>query len=535
MAFSETLFFGGDILTMEDPPTAQALLIRDGTIAFVGALDEARRLASSEVRQFDLQGRALLPAFIDPHSHITAYGSILDLAPLSDVSDFEDLCQRLRGFMQEHPPAPGQFLVGFGYDHNTLKERRHPDKTLLDTVSLDIPILITHASGHMGVINSKALALAGITKDTPDPPGGRIGRLADGSPSGYLEEKAFMTLAANTGTADAETALNHFVQAQKTYLSYGITTAQDGILHRKELDFLVQAAEKNSLLIDVVGYVDLKNDADALHEYPEYVKNYHNRFKIGGYKIFLDGSPQGKTAWLTEPYLDEPESGRGYPIYSDEEALSLCKQSLAANQQLLCHCNGDAAADQFLRVYRRAQAESVNTADLRPVMIHAQTVRPDQLMDLARIPMIPSFFAAHVYYWGDVHRKNLGDRRAAHISPLKTAARFDIPFTLHQDTPVLPPDMLKSIWIAVNRRTRSGALLGPGERISVSEALRAVTINAAYQYFEEGRKGSLKPGKLADLVLLDRNPLKTVPEKLDKIKVLMTIKEGEILYDAQRT
>ena len=207
------------------------------------------------------------------------------------------------------------------------------------------------------------------------------------------------------------------------------------------------------------------------------------------------------------------------------------RMALALDQgmQLLAHCNGDAAAGQYLSVLEQLEREREAHLE-RPVMIHAQLLDLDQMDKVKELGVVPSFFAAHVYHWGDVHVKNFGAERAARISPAGAALERDIPFTFHQDTPVLPPDMLETVWCGVNRLTRSGAVLGPEQKIPVVEALAAVTIRAAWQYFEEGEKGSLREGKRADLVLLERDPLTADPMSLRDIPVLATWKDGRLIY-----
>src|SRR5699024_473951 len=249
---------------------------------------------------------------------------------------------------------------------------------------------------------------------------------------------------------------------------------------------------------------------------------------------FLDGSPQGKTAWMTEPYEGE-ETYRGYPWYQDEQVQEYVAKAINDNVQLLTHCNGDSASDQLLRNYEAALDESNNPNKhaLRPVMIHCQTARNDQLDKMAELAMIPSIFNAHTYYWGDVHLKNLGDKRGRRISPARSAFDRNLVVNFHQDAPVVAPNMIQTIWSAVNRITRKGVEIGPEERVSAYEALKAVTINAAYAYFEEASKGSLEAGKLADFVILDKNPLKVEKNKIKDIQVLETIKEDTSVWSRE--
>ena len=524
---TQTLYFGGDILTLAQPFYAEAVLCENGKIAAVGTLERLKKSAP-DARLYDLKGATLLPAFIDPHSHLTALANTLGIAALDGAKNFADMADRLKTFQREQGSPAGAFIAGFGYDHNILEEKRHPTRRDLDAAFPDTPVMVTHLSGHMGVANSCALALAGIGADTPDPEGGIIGREEDGkTPNGYLEENAFFSVGRLVPPPDEAQRLRALQRAQEIYLENGIATVQDGLLKEEELALLKTAAEKGLFKVDVVGYLDVKNAVAAPAE--PYDKGYRNHFRIGGYKLFLDGSPQGRTAWMSEPY--EGEQGyRGYPIYEDGQAEKLIARALEKDRQLLTHCNGDAAAEQLIRCYGRVKKQMNSTRDLRPVMIHAQLVRDDQLDRMKELGMMPSFFVAHVRCWGDTHIKNFGFQRAAHISPLKAALDKGLPFTLHQDTPVLPPNMLDTLQCAVHRVTAAGVPLGPEQEISVTDALKAVTIGAAYQYHEEREKGTIEVGKQADFAVLSANPVNVPKEDIGSIRVLATIKNDREIY-----
>lgn len=545
------LYFHADVVTMEEEngeiQTAQAVLVEDGTIIEIGDEEELRRKAGENCEYIDCEGKALLPAFIDAHSHLTAQAQSFSYCDLSGAKSFADITNLLVDFAVSRGIKQGEYVIGFGYDHNALLEKRHPDRHVLDRASQEIikklpesftnfpgndsenegiPIAISHASGHMGVLSTAALHAMGIAAS---PENKMIGREADGSLSGYLEEKAFIDLTAAMPKPSPEQSMKNIERAQQLYWSYGITTMQDGLTKADEWKLLKAMAEQEKLHSDVVCYVDLKDHRAIVQENPEYTKNYRNHLRIGGYKIFLDGSPQGKTAWLTEPYEGETDY-RGYPSYSDEQVQAFVRESVEDSQQLLAHCNGDAAAQQYID----ACEQIGGTAKLRPVMIHAQLLREDQLPKLKELGMIPSYFVAHTWFWGDIHLKNLGKARAEKISPVKTAVELGLPYTFHQDTPVIPPDMMQTVWCAVNRRSKDGVVLGEQQRVSVKDALKAVTVNAAYQYFEENQKGSICRGKQADFVLLSENPLKADPKKLNEIRVLKTFFRGEKVYEAQK-
>jgi predicted amidohydrolase YtcJ len=241
-----------------------------------------------------------------------------------------------------------------------------------------------------------------------------------------------------------------------------------------------------------------------------------------------------KTAFLTQPYLKPPHGMaadyKAYPSVTQEELDRWFDLAWRNNLQLLVHCNGDAAADQMLHAARKAIAQH-GRKDLRPVMIHAQFVRQDQLDAMVALGITPSFFSGHTYYWGDWHiNETVGPARAFGMSPMASAKKKGLRFTNHSDAPVVPIDQLMTMWTAVNRVSRSGVVVGPEERISALDALRAVTLDAAWQYFEEQRKGSIEVGKLADLVILDQNPLAVAPMAIRDIRVLETIKEGRTVW-----
>jgi predicted amidohydrolase YtcJ len=314
------------------------------------------------------------------------------------------------------------------------------------------------------------------------------------------------------------------------YARFGITTAQDGATDVVAWKALRAAAEGGELPIDVVAYPLHAIEERLRSECGPYRPGYRGRLRVGGAKILLDGSPQGKTAWLTQPYLrppaGEPASYAGAPKLSSDEVERIIEDCFSRGIQLFAHANGDAAADQMIAAVARAEAK-LGRDDRRPVMIHAQTVRDDQLDRMKELGIFPSFFSAHCFYWGDYHVASvLGRERADRISPARSARDRGIRFSIHNDPPVVRPNMMFLIWNAVTRRSRTGQVIGADQRITAEEALRAVTLDAAYQIFEEESKGSIELGKLADLVILSANPLGVAPDEIKDIQVLATLKEG---------
>ena len=532
----EQLFYNGDIITMEnenDHP--EAVLVRNGVIANVGNLDELREIAAPDCKMVDLWGNTLMPSFIDPHSHISMTMQQMVMADLTDAESMDDIVSILKEFMEnrdeEDRDAP---LFGCSYDHNFLKEKCHPTKDVLDRVSTEIPIFITHASGHMGSVNSKTLEMYNITADTPDPEGGVIGRVeGSNEPNGYLEE----TAVAPVRELQIHMKMNYEKQAlgaEMEYISRGVTTIQDGAAVAETIKLYRHLASEGRLMTDIISYPVFGIQGDpsvVMEENKDCLNKYVNHFKIGGYKAILDGSPQGRSAWMTKPYENSGDYC-GYPWMSDEVVEGYMKTAIDSNHQVLVHCNGDAASDQFLNAYEKAYKASKNPEKdkLRPVMIHCQTVRDDQLDRMKDLNMSPSIFVAHVNYWGDIHLQNFGQERGSRVSPVRSALDRGLIYNFHTDTPIVKPNMFHSIWTAVNRITRFGVLCGPEQRIGVYDALKAVTINAAYQYYEEDLKGSIRKGKYADLIIVDNNPLKVDPMAIKDIEVLATFKNGLLLY-----
>lgn len=524
---NQTLYENGNILTMEDSP-AQAVLVRDGRIAFAGDNRQARLLAGPDTHRVDLKGDTLMPAFIDAHSHFAGYAHSLLQVDLAGADSLAEMEERIRVFIEENALPAGEWVKAGGYDHNTLSPALHPAREWLDRVVPAHPVVLQHQSGHMGVFNTLALERLGVTVDTPDPSGGKIGR-EDGQLTGYMEENAFVEYLQRLPAPPAGALMDALDRAQQRYAAFGITTAQEGMLTSELAGLYAAYLDTGRLKLDVVGYMDMADNRHIKDILKRALNGYDRHFRIGGYKMFLDGSPQGRTAWLRQPY--EGSSDSGYPVLADEQVEQRLRTALSESRQILAHCNGDAAAAQYLRAYERVQGEYPNSS-IRPVMIHAQLVGQDQLPQLKKWGIIPSFFVAHVYYWGDVHIRNFGLQRASQISPAAAAGRQGIPYTFHQDAPVIQPDMLATVWCAVNRMTKAGVCLGADQRVGVMDALRAVTLNAAYQYGEEEEKGSIRAGKRADLVRLDRNPLTTPPERLREIRVVETMKDGHILFRA---
>ena len=516
-----TLYFGGPIVTLEEPQYAQALVERGGRIAYVGNREEAERLAGPGARRVDLEGRALLPAFVDPHSHLLACAYARLQVPLGECAGWGEITDRLSRHVQERDIPPGAWVKGTGYDQNALAEGAAPDRFCLDRACPHNPVVIQHASGHAGVFNTLALERLGALNEDCG-----LERDGQGELTGRGEENPFLDLLGRIPMDGLEDVLRAFQGAQEEYASHGVTTAQEGLLQPVMAPVYQEILRRGLLYLDVNAYAP-PADYDRLRgQFAQEVSASPGTFQVAGMKIFLDGSPQGGTAWVREPYAG---GGCGTSTMTDGQVLSAFRQALDRDAQLLAHCNGDRAAEQYLTLLAQAEREAGKKL-CRPVMIHAQLLGLDQLERVKALGVIPSFFVAHVYHWGEIHVKNFGLDRAGRISPAGSALAQGIPFTFHQDSPVIPPDMLETIWCACVRRTKAGRVLGAEERIPVEAALRAVTQTAALQYGLERELGTLRPGKRADFVLLSGDPLRTPPEELKKLQVERTIRCGRTIW-----
>ena len=538
----ETIYHNGTVITLDDEkPLAEAVAVRDGRILAVGSEADILLLSGDATRRVDLAGKTLVPGFVESHGHTYMMGiqaATANLLPPPDGegADVASVQRLMKAWVEQNAGVIERvgWIAGFGYDDSQLAELRHPTRQELDAVSTEYPVLIIHQSGHLGVANSKALEMAGITADTPDPPGGVFRREADGrQPNGVMEEYAFFLLLSKLA-ANFDNPINEalVVEGARLATSYGYTTLQEGRANPEAVNAMRRVAEQGLLEVDLVTYPDV-----LLVDEPAPSMSYANRFRVGGVKLTIDGSPQGKTAFLSEPYFvvpeGQPEDYRGYAAIDNETVLASVEKAFANGWQILCHANGDAAIDLFIEAVRVARAKYPD-ADIRPVLIHGQTVRKDQVAALDELDIFPSLFPMHTFYWGDWHRESvLGPRRADNISPTGWVLDRGMMFGSHTDAPVALPDSMRVLSATVTRRSRTGDILGPEHRVSVDEALKALSLWPAWQHFEEDDKGSISPGKLADFAVLSDNPLSVAEDELAELVVLQTIKEDRVVYERQ--
>jgi predicted amidohydrolase YtcJ len=538
---AERIIRGGPIVTVNPAlPAAEAVAIAGGKVVAVGSEADVLAWKGPGTIVTDLAGKTLAPGFVDGHSHFWSLVDVQTQAlcaspPAGPCRSVADVIASLKKLQDRRRLGPGKFVMGFGYDPELLAEKRAPTRQELDAAFPDNPVILVHVSGHGAMLNSRALAAYDITAATPTPSGGVIGREPGSQePNGLLFETAFLPIFAKVPGPNDDEALELLKAGQELYLREGITTAQEGATMKHQLDLLRIAADRGLLKLDVVSLPFITEiDAVFAGGPPRNEPAYKNRLRIGGVKIVADGSPQGRTAFFTTPYLVDGPAGqkqwRGEPTFPQPVLNEMVKKVYDGGATLFVHCNGDAAIDALLEAHRAASGN--DPAQPRgTVGVHSQFIRPDQLEKYAAWGITPSFFTLHCFYFGDVHVANRGPEQAASISPMRSARRLGIRPANHTDFNVSPLDQMFTIHTAVNRTTRSGVTLGPDERIEPLEALEAITIDGARMYGEQATKGSIEPGKLADLVVLSGNPLTVPPATIKDIRVEETIKEGRTVW-----
>lgn len=541
---ADTIYTGGPILTVNDAqPSAEAVAVKDGRVLAVGDLSDLLARQGDATKVFDLDGRTMLPGFVDSHGHVVmgglqALSANLLAPPDGDVTDIPSLQQTLREWAEKNADTVEKvkLIIGFGYDNAQLAELRHPTREDLDAVSTEYPIMIVHQSGHLGVGNSKALEIAGIDASTENPPGGVIRRGPDGEPNGVLEEYAFFTAVVPMLSELGPEGVTVFAKAgAKLWASFGYTTAQDGRSSGGVVEALKAVDAEGELPIDVIAFPDVLEAKDYIKANAS--DDYTGNVRVGGCKLTIDGSPQGFTALRDRPYFDPvgdyPPGYAGYSAVTMEQVQDAVNWCYENGLQVITHANGEGASDMLIAALGAAQ-EKYGDPGNRPVLIHGQFLREDQVDSYQRLGVFMSLFPMHTFYWGDWHRDHtVGPVNAENISPTGWLVQRGMMFGSHHDAPVAFPDSMRILDATVTRRTRSGDILGPHQRVDVMTALKAMTIWPAWQQFEEDDKGSIEVGKLADFVILSGDPTAVDPETLDQLRVVKTIKENKVIYEAE--
>jgi len=537
---ASSVYFNGDIITMDDNnPEADAIAVLDGKILAVGSLNKIKKYVGPKTIEIDLKGKTLIPGFVDPHSHVSGAG-LLSMAanlyppPDGGVKNINDIVNELTKYYETNPALYEEtgYIIGYGYDDALLEEGRHPTKDDLDKAFGDIPVYLIHQSGHLGVANSKALEKLNINSNSKNPAGGII-RKIDGSnePSGVLEENAHLSSFFNVFDVSDDFSKKILLDGMRSMASYGYTTVQEGRATQDQIDIAYSLANENKVFLDIAIYPDVL----LVPDYEKYIKKeYIYNVRVAGGKLTLDGSPQGKTAWRDRPYVVPPHGQDkdyvGYPSLDNDVVFREINKAFENNIQILVHANGEAAIDLFIEAVENAN-EMYGMNDRRPVLVHGQFTREDQVLKIKEANIFPSLFPLHTYYWGDWHREQtIGEPGVNHISPTGWFLETAQTFTTHHDSPVTVPNSMRVLWSTVNRISRTGKKIGSEQEVPVIDALKSMTIWSAYQYFEEDTKGSIEVGKVADFVILTDNPLLIDKMDIMDIDIVETIKGGNTVY-----
>lgn len=512
------VFVNGVVLTLdEDNRVFEAVSVRGDRIEQLGNSETILGLVDDDTDVIDLRGRTLMPGFVDAHGHFPASGQVifsadLNSPPIGDIVTIDDALERLRQKAKERPDG---WIMGWGYDDTMIAEGRHLTREDLDRVSTDRPVAVMHISGHLASVNSAALAATGVDENTPDPEGGHIQRDPKSPdqqrPTGVLEETAARMVLRHMFDIGVVDGVRMTTHAARNYLEQGVTTASAGGMPLAAAKGLGPMSRFNVFPQRVAlfpMYDDIKDMVVNEDWDPKSLED--GRVSVPRVKIVADGSIQGFTGYLTEPYYQAYKGNaeyRGYPSVPREPLFEQVEDLFERKIRVAIHCNGDASLDDALDALEAAHAK-YPWPDARPLIIHAQMTRFDQIERMAAMGVTPSFYSAHTYYWGDRHAAIfMGPERASNMSPAKWALDAGVRFSSHMDTPVLPMLPLQAVWSQVERKSSSGAVIGEHQRIGRIQALRAVTIDAAWQVFMNDQIGSIELGKLADLVVLSGNPL----------------------------
>ncbi len=542
LAFADTstVYFNGDILTMEGdkPQYVEAVVVKGQKITYVGNLRDALNGAGDNPAMQDLKGQTLLPGFIDAWGHFTliaqnTLGVNLGYFSKKPPHTTQELIGRLKA---EARPFNG-WIIGSEYADAFLTDGPLTIAQL-DQAFPNQPVFINNISTLTGIVNTAGLKKLGFSKNTKvkqgmlpvDPKTGKLTGELIGGPNFEATAKVF-------GKYSHALTMETYRKAEKVYASNGYTTAQSYQTTIQDISNMRQAVDQNVISLDLIALptYDVVDQLLAINKnylFGTYTKS-DGGFKVAGILVSTDGAPQLRLAYFTKPYTDTtgfPKDWRGMAVASQDLVDKYAKLAYEKNIQYFGYSNGDAGIDMALSGITRAIKETGITEDRRSVISHSFFVRDDQLDQYKTNKILPQFMPNHIWMYGDVYRQILGNERAGNMVPLNLAKAKGMQFGLHNDTPSSGPSALFTIWTAVNRKTYGGSTLGPDQRLDPYTALRGFTSVPAYQYKEEASKGSITAGKLADMVLLDRNPLKIDPIEIKDIQILKTIKNGKDLY-----
>lgn len=524
----DLVLFNGRIITMDTArPDASAVAIRAGRIVAVGSDAEVRAAAAPGSELIDLRGRMATPGLNDAHTHPMAVGFALgDLHLGSPNRSIRDLVALVEGATKEQPA--GTWIVGRGYDQARLDEQRHPTRHDLDDIAPDHPVLLIRACHHIGVANSRALALAGITATTDDPPGGTIDRDERGEPTGVLRETAFEGLRLQIGEPTEEQIAEALVRGGNAFLASGVTsTAEAGISRPEQLRAYQRLWREGRLPIRTYLMMLIDDTLDDLAALGVQTGFGDEWLRIGPAKLFSDGSIGGHTARMRRPY--EGTETVGLWMRPEDDLKARVLQAHRAGFQVAIHAIGDAAIDLVLDAYEAAMADDPRP-DPRHRVEHCSIVDEETIARIARLGVIPIPGTSFLYHFRDAYVQNLGLDRIRYAYGMATFAKHGVIAAASTDAPVVPTSATIGLQTMMTRRDVNGAEVWTEEAVSLDDALRAYTVNGAYASFEERIKGTLAPGMLGDVTVFETD-LRGVPAaEIGNVQIAYTIADGIVAY-----
>ena len=529
----DTVLTNATVMTMDpNQPGASAIGIRGERIVWVGKTDHVSTQLSGQYRTMDLGGATVVPGFNDAHHHLLLLGHWLTQVDCSfpSVHSVTEIAAAVGERVVTTPE--GEWIQGRGYDDNKLAEHRHPNRWDLDAVAPNHPVLIRNASGHMCVVNSLGLKIAGIAAETEVPFGGaiEIDRMT-GEPTGLLQEAAQSLIPLPFIPTD-HTALRRCLDiASQAYLAAGITSSHEaGIFSTPEFTVFQQAWAEGALPLRT--YLMIRQQfLESLEKLGVFTGFGDDRLRIGCFKLLADGSLIGRTAAVSEPFLDDPSPDNlGLAMMPQAELDDLIWRGHSAGWQVAIHAIGDRGIEMCLDGFQRA-LDRLPRADHRHRIEHCGVLRPDLIRRIRDMGVVPVGQPPFVYEFGDGFLRHLGRERSQLTYALRTVLDAGIPLAASSDSPVSSFQPLLGIKLAVTERTSNGTPFAPAEAISVEEAIALYTSAGAYASFDEHRKGTITAGKLADFAILRDDPRSVIPDEIDRIPVLGTISGGQLVYE----
>jgi predicted amidohydrolase YtcJ len=529
------IFTNGSVVTVDEKDQiCEAVSVSGNRISMVGSAEAVEKTAGPQTEIIDLNGRSLLPGLIDAHCHPGSHGIVktqIRCRP-DAVGSIEDIKREIAERAKTTPV--GGWILGRGYDHTMLAENRHPTRWDFDAAAPDHKVCVFRTCGHILAVNSLALDFVGYGPDTPDPEGGKIQRDGSGTPTGVLFETARVPFWKNT-FPDLAALEKGMPLMNQDFLSLGITSAHDASgRNPDEIRAYQKGIDQGWLDVRIYAMARLSGDIQVGHHYLEsgLMTGFGNeKLRIGALKLMIDGSAGGASAALREPYMDDPEN---YGItYMSQEALDAqVLRGHAAGYQVGVHAIGDRGIEMTLDAFEKA-IKKYPRKNHRHRIEHCGLL-DEALMDrIKKLELVPALGAPFIYELGDSYFGPVGEARLKCMYPLKSLMARGIVAPLSSDPPVIDPNPMHGIYVAVTRKTRTGRVISPDESVSILQAIRAYTASGAYASFEEDIKGTVEAGKLADLVVLSGNILQTPAEEILNLAADMTMVDGKIRYKRQ--